>query len=362
VALQSAFDVTQGIGTDLSWAKSLGIHETKNALLAIRDDECGTRVFLIGSSKTATEASLWRVYSVTKTFVAVATLSLVKEGKLTLDDPLSKWVHDVAGTAGVTIEMLLDHRSGIYDYLDDPEFDPSKHWTPRQLVDFATSHGPNFPPDESFAYSNTDYVLLGMILEEVTGQKAGAVLHERAIDPAGLHATLFDGFDAIDPARMARGFSFPHDVDVTFKVDPSVTWTAGGMVATGADLVAWVATLYGSDAILDPAQHALLSSKTSEFSALGPGASYGLGTIFNDAGYWQGEFLSLGSPGPSVGHWGEYDGYTTAAFWFPEKRTAIVSIVNAGQNDGFVNAGLIEGAAITVLFGDATGNYASAGR
>jgi hypothetical protein len=56
-----------------------------------------------------------------------------------------------------------------------------------------------------------------------------------------------------------------------------------------------------------------------------------LGTIFNDAGYWQGEFLSLGSPGPSVGHWGEYDGYTTAAFWFPEKRTAIVSIVNAGQ-------------------------------
>jgi D-alanyl-D-alanine carboxypeptidase len=258
---------------------------------------------------------------VTKTFVSASILSLVEQGKISLSDPLSKWVPGVPNTTGVTVMMLLDHRSGIYNYTDDPSFDPTKPWTPQQIVALAAMHAPYFAPDADFHYSNTNYVLLGMILEAATGQKAGAALHARAIDPAKLTGTFFDGFDAIDPARMARGFHL--GTDVTFYDDPSVSWTAGAMVSDGASLAQWMATLYGTDAVLDANGRALLTSKTSD---LGNGVSYGLGVILFDASI-------TGGGGPAMGHDGAIAGFQSQAFWFPQKQTAVVSIVNDDTGD-----------------------------
>jgi D-alanyl-D-alanine carboxypeptidase len=330
---------------------------SRNAMLAVRNADCGTTVYVSGDPSKATQASLWRIASVTKTFVSASILSVVKEGKVSLNDPLSKWVPNVPGTAGVTVLMLLDHRSGIFNYTEDPTFDFSKPWTPQQIVALATAHSPYFAPDGGFYYSNTDYILLGMILEAATGQKAGAVLHARAIDVAKLPATFLDGYDKVDASRMARGFY--DNNDVTFEADPSAWWTAAAMVASGGDVADWVATLYDSDTILDANQRALLSLKTSPLDDC---ITYGLGVMFSTASCWLPNYdagiSGGGHSGASIGHQGQTFGFTTEAWYFPDKKTAIVSVVNntddQGCNsvacDGWIDVDSVERAAIQALF------------
>lgn len=313
------------------------VRKSPNALLAVRNPECGTSVYVSGDASGATIDSLWRIGSCTKTYVSASILSLVKEGKVSLDDPLSKWVTNVPNTTGVTVTMLLDHRSGIFNYTEDAQFAAKRTTptTPRQIVDLAAAHAPYFAPDAGFHYSNTNYVLLGMILEAATGMKAGPVLHARALGPAKLAATLLDGEDTVDKGRMARGFSSSNK-DVTFLDDMSWPWTAGSMVASGADLADWVATLYDSTAVLDPSQRALLASKTSDF---GSGTKYGLGVVLLDPAI-------TGGAGAGLGHGGAIDGFYTQAFYFPDKKTAIVSITN---QDG-TNPNDITAAALKSLF------------
>ncbi len=167
--------------------------------------------------------------------------------------------------------MLLSHRSGIYNYTDDDAFfaDNEHQWTPREIVDFATAHGPVFAPGASYAYSNTNYILLGMILEQVTGDPAGDVIHARAIDPAGLAHTFIASDEELD-GTLARGFE--GTTDVTDVLNTSQPWVAGSFVATGADLVDWMATYLGSDAILDDESRAALTAD--------PLGGYGLGIMF----------------------------------------------------------------------------------
>lgn len=282
-----------------------------------------------GSAATASSTSLWRIASVSKTFTSASILSLIEDGIVSLDDPLSKWVPGVPNTTGVTVRMLLDHRSGIFDNADDPTFDGTKPWTPQQLVDFATRHAPYFPPDTGFHYSGTNYFLLGMILEAATGQKAGAVLHARAIAPAGLSSTFLDGYDAVCAGRLARGFGAV-GADLTFFLDPSAAWTAAGVVSDGADLATWVATLYGSDVVLDTARRALLTSKISNMGCSSyrvlNGARYGLGVVLPPRSItWQ--------AGQGMGHVGSVFGYVTLAFYFPDKQLAIVAIQNSTVAD-----------------------------
>ena len=120
---------------NLQWAVNQSGASAKNTILAVRNPSCGTSVYISGGSTTATSSSLWRIASVTKTFVSASVLALVKEGKVSLDDPLSKWVPNVPRTDGVTVTMLLDHRSGIFDYLEDPAFKVNAPCTPQQIVD-----------------------------------------------------------------------------------------------------------------------------------------------------------------------------------------------------------------------------------
>lgn len=313
-----------------------GARKSPNALLAVKNPACGNSVYVSGDPKTAGIDSLWRIGSVTKTYVSASILSLVKENKVGLDDLLSKWVPNVKGTTGVTVKMLLDHRSGIFDYTSDQAFlvNRSKPWTPQQIVDLATASAPYFAPDAGYHYSNTNYVLLGMILEAATSTKAGVALHARAIDRAKLTNTLLDGEDTVDKGRMAHGFT--NKVDVTLYGDPTGPWTAGAMVATGADVTDWISALYGSDAVLDAPGRALLVAKTSD---LGGGVKYGLGVLLLDAS------ITAGA-GPAMGHNGAIDGFETEAFYFAEKKTAIVAVTNKSG----VSANDITLAALVALF------------
>jgi D-alanyl-D-alanine carboxypeptidase len=295
-----------------------GARKSPNAILVVRNAACGTSVYLSGDPANATAASLWRIGSVTKTYVAATVLALTAAGQLSLDDPLAKWIPAVPQTDGVTLRMLLNHTSGIFNVTEDPNWiaDPKRVWTPAEIVALATKHDPYFAPGAGWHYSNTNYTLLGMILEKVGGAKASAVLRKHALGPAGLTHTFLEGEEVL-AGKVATGFDAKKN-DITNAYSLSGPWTAGAMVATGADLCDWVATLYGSDTILDAARRKLM---TENGVAMSPGFKYGLGVMLLDA------TVTAGA-GPGLGHNGGIFGSHTQAFYFPDKATAICAVVN----------------------------------
>jgi D-alanyl-D-alanine carboxypeptidase len=300
-----------------------GAHaKSPNAMVAVKDETCGVRVLVSGDTANATKDSLWRIGSVTKTFTSAVILSLEAEGKLALTDPLSKWIDMVPKTDGVTVRMLLNHTSGIFNYTEDPAFaaNRGKKTTPREIVDLATAHDPYFAPGTDWHYSNTNYVLLGMIAEKAGGAKISALIRARGLEKAGLAHTFFDGEETVT-GTMAKGFTGTKDV--TYVNDMSWPWSAGAMVASGADLVSWASALYGSDAVLDATRRAEISAML-----VGP-SNYGLGAfVLTDA--------MTGGLGPAIGHDGAIDGFHTQMFYFPNQKVALAAVVNrdgASPND-----------------------------
>jgi D-alanyl-D-alanine carboxypeptidase len=288
-----------------------------NALLAVRNTGCGTTVYVSGDSSTASSSSLWRIGSVTKTYTAATILTLVRDGELALDDPLSKWVPDVPNTDGVTVKMLLNHTSGIFNCTDDPAYsqDYTRDWTPGELVALAATHAPYFPPGTDWHYSNTNYILLGMIAEKAGGHTASALIRKRALEPAGLSHTFLEGEETIQ-GELATGFD-QNNNDITHKYSMKTPWTAGSMAASGADVCDWIHALLGSTALLTAAE------KTTMLDAVDAGSmvKYGLGVMILDPG------ITLGA-GPGQGHGGDIFGFHTQAYWFPDKQTAICAVTN----------------------------------
>ena len=188
-----------------------------------------------------------RVGSLTKTFVATVVLQLAAEHLLSISDTVSRWLPGlVPGGAGITIRELLQHTSGIYSYTNDPGFlqalfsDPTRVWRPAELVRIAVAHPPVFPPGTSLAYSNTDYVLLGMIIQAATGHPVGQQLQARIFTPLGLRDTYLPYANPHLRTPYAHGYLLgqpgatgPADATV---FGPSWAGAAGGIVSTAADL------------------------------------------------------------------------------------------------------------------------------
>lgn len=292
-----------------------------NALLAVKNEACGTSVYVAGDASGAGPASVFRVGSITKTFVAATIVSLMAEGALGLDDPASKWLPTQKGIEGVTVRMLLAHTSGIPDYINEDATlarDPAVARTPQELLDLGTSHPPNFAPGTSFRYSNTNYTVLGMIAERVTKARLGAVLHARAIDKAGLHATFFDGEES-PSGELVKGFDNAKK-DVSFKWNPQNLWASGAMVASASDVAEWVYALHGTDKVLAASSRALLVAPPL-YQAPDGVTQYGLGTVILAPS-------ATGGGGQGLGHGGDIDGYHSMALYFPEKKTSLVAFVN----------------------------------
>jgi D-alanyl-D-alanine carboxypeptidase len=156
----------------------IGAHGAKtNAVLALRDPTCGS-MFVSSGPGNVTASELQRVGSVTKTYVTGVILGLVNQGLLSLDkDVLSKWVTTIPNAASITIRELLSHTGGVYNYTDDTTWeaavaaDPTKVWAPSDLVAVAARNTPYFAPGQGWTYSNTDFILLGIIAEAVTNGK-----------------------------------------------------------------------------------------------------------------------------------------------------------------------------------------------
>jgi len=198
---------------------------------------------LTDSSHVST-VNLFRIGSITKTFTALTVLQLVEEKKLSLDDSLSKFEARVPNAGQITIRMMLNHTCGIYSYTNDTGFvriieqTPLKAWTYEELMAVALRHPAPFLPGQGFGYSNTAYLILGKIIEDVTGNDASAVIKQRVSDRLGLKSTVM----AVGPditGAVTHGYTYDLGggmKDITRQEVGSWGWTAGGLISDWNDL------------------------------------------------------------------------------------------------------------------------------
>ncbi|KUN83455.1 peptidase [Streptomyces bungoensis] len=243
-------------------------------------------------------ADRYRVGSITKTFVATVLLQLEAEGRLSLDDTVEKWLPGVVSGHGhdgrrITVRRLLNHTSGIFSYTSDAGFDRDyftadgflRHrydtLTPRDLVAIAMRHRPDFAPGTSWNYSNTNYVLAGMVIGSVTGHSYATEITHRIIGPLHLRATSLPGTRVTVPQPGSRAYSklaltgTGPTYDVT-TLNPSIASAAGEMISDSADLDRFYSALLRGK-LLPVAQ--LKEMKTTVPADGMPNTRYGLGLM-----------------------------------------------------------------------------------
>ena len=238
------------------------------------------RVPLRGSAR-------FRVGSITKTMIATVVLQLVGAGTLRLDDSVERWLPGlVPNGVAITVRQLLNHTSGIFNYTDDPAFlgalftDPTQTRSPQSLVAVATAHPPLFPPGAGWSYSNTNYILAGLIIQAATGHSPQRELNRRIFTPLGLHGTSFPVTDRGITGYHAHGYLLPGNpfvptsqpLDVTTLINPSWAWTAGAVISTAGDLARFYGALLGGR-LLSPA----LLTQMETTVPINPVFGYGLG-------------------------------------------------------------------------------------
>lgn len=276
------------------------------------------------SGEPPTPADRTRIGSITKTMTATILLQLVEEGLVSLEDPISQYVPD-SPNGSATLRQLADMTSGIPSYSLDENWqteyfgDPSIVFTPQQLVDAAKTLPAAGAPGEVWQYSNTNYVLLGMVIEGVLDQPIPEVFDERIFEPLGMQQSTFPGGSAAiaDPhldGITAQGQPAGSTADPT-DWNPSFASTAGEVVSTVDDLTRWAHALFTGEGVLSPETQQL--RRDSILQAPPPNtaaAGYGIG--WGDRGGWW-------------GHDGEIPGFTTSVFHNYDEDVTIVVVVNS---------------------------------
>jgi D-alanyl-D-alanine carboxypeptidase len=248
------------------------------------------------SGKPLRAGDRFRIGSITKTFVATVVLQLEADGRLDLDDSVAAWLPGLVHGHGndgrrITVRELLNHTSGLYDYTADPHF-RAAHFgraflrhrydthTPAALVHTATAHPPLFAPGVAWHYSNTDYVLAGMVIKAVTGHGYAHEIRRRILRPLGLHATSLPGSSPRLRGRHGHAYSRLYGTDAGDGVhdvtdfDPSLAGASGEMVSTTGDLIRFVRALLAGRLL---PHRQLAEMMTHTVSSGSPRIRYGLG-------------------------------------------------------------------------------------
>jgi len=275
---------------------------------------------------------LFAIGSITKNMVAALTLRLAGEGSLSLEDPLGRWLPEYPRIDGrVTIRQLLNHTSGVYQYFsnqaiwDEIAVDPARRWRPEDVLEYVLE--PYFPPGEGFRYSNTNYTLLGMIIEKVTGAGVAAGLRERFWEPLGLSNTYFACEEEI-PGNVAHVWGSTQSgggtEDLTFApriAHDSIVYPSGGVFSTAEDLARWCDALFGGQAIsksqLDQMLDFVAISREDGISSQG----YGLGIQHFLPGWIRGMEV--------YGHSGGSIGTVAYMLYLPEYGVSIAAMMNS---------------------------------
>lgn len=228
----------------------------------------------------------FRIGSITKVFTSALTLGLVDDGLVDLDAPASDYVSRVVIPDGVTVRHLLGHRSGITNYTtadfdEATKADDSRVWTPEEMVAVLADAPVEFQPGSEYAYSNTNYVLLGMLIEEMTGTSYDEALRSRILDPLGMSSTYVDSFeDGPDVVEAYSSFFTDSLEPITADYTSVATgaWSAGAMVSSPADLHAFFTALAAGEVISDD----LVAEMTTAQDEYGLGLMIGVGDLSDD--------------------------------------------------------------------------------
>src|SRR5512132_3029181 len=303
---------------------------------------------LLGATSAPRADTHFRIASNTKTMTAAVIALLAQEGKLSLDDPVSKYVSGVPNGDNITITELLNMRSGLYTYDDDPEFwailerDTTKVWSPAEVLAIAFKHPRYFPPGTDFHYSNTNYALLGLIAEKIEGKPLASCFQDRLFGPLGLRDTLLSAItsntlpESYSHGYLYGGCSFSNLVDKPYPPDiqaaaragtlkpddctgqnPSYATAAGGVISTADDLATWMRALVGGKVLNADYQRQWLESPEPEDPSKLGGQEYGYGIALTKFG-----------PNKVYFHGGELPGFNSFMGYDPVNAVTLIIWTN----------------------------------
>jgi D-alanyl-D-alanine carboxypeptidase len=278
-----------------------------------------------------------RIGSATKTFTISLLLQAEADGLLSLDDTIDRYIEGVPNGEEITLRQMAAMISGVANYTEDDQWpdmqtsDPYRVWQPEEVMQIGIKDSPLVDPGTEWHYANTNTVMLGLVLEQVTGETIGELYRERIIEPLGLEGTSFpDLADNSLPNPHAQGYTLfgqPSGGEPANATDwnPSWGWTAGAMISTVEDLLAYGRALGTGEGLLPPEQQAeRLDSFVDDLpplnqSPLEGNLAYGLG-LANEHGW--------------IGHNGNIAGYTTFLFYHPELDAVVAVEVNSDISSG----------------------------
>ena len=286
---------------------------------------------------TVTPDTAFALASVTKTFTAALILSFVEEDEIDLDASVLSYLKGLRIDPKITVRQLLDHTSGLRDYFFHPAIDrilvdhPDRVWTEAESLKYVGK--PYFKPGKGWHYSNTNYLVLGMLAERVGGASLGDLLRERFFEPLGLDGTFYQ---PTETARgpVAHGYRFATTATDAKPIDlmadgPTIPFTsvvsaargAGALAATSSDVARWARALYGGGVLEDASLQEMLDD-IARTEPYGPTVPYGLGvqatTIDGQA---------------ALGHSGRLLGFRSAMRYLPESGISIAVLTNQSRTD-----------------------------
>ena len=257
-----------------------------------------------------------RIGSITKQFTAVAILMLDQEGKLSIRDDIARWFPEIRpAERPTTLEHLLTQRSGLFSYTDTPEITEGhfKPATPAEIIALFEDRPRAFPPGERFQYSNSNYYLLGLVVEKVSGMPLAEFLAQRIFIPLGMDSTAMEGHER-NRTRRAEGYEYA--IGKGFQKVPAISndWAqgAGGIVSTVDDLARWNAAI---------AAGKLLDAEHWKLAFTPPGGT--------ETGYAFGWGIRKISGWSARTHSGGIDGFKSVAAWLPDRNVYVAVLLNA---------------------------------
>jgi D-alanyl-D-alanine carboxypeptidase len=290
----------------------------------------------------------FRIASNTKTMTAALIVLLAQDGKLKFSDPVSDYVSNVPNGENITVAMLLKMRSGLYGYSGDPalatvmDTDPGKAWTPQEVLDIAFRHPPQFAPDASYEYSNTNYALLGLVAEKVGGHPLAEQFAERLFGPVGLKQTSLPAADDTSmPAPYSHGYMYggsfyaladdpyPADMQAAARAgtlqptdythqNASYATAAGGAISTADDLATWMKALVTGKVFNADYHQQWMASLQAEEPGVPDGQQYGYGITYQRFGPNAAMFY----------HGGELPGFNSFMGYDPDNDVTLVIWTN----------------------------------
>ncbi|MFF1603144.1 serine hydrolase domain-containing protein [Streptomyces mirabilis] len=286
------------------------------------------------TGRAITTTDRFRVGSVTKSFSAVVLLQLVDEGKLNLDASVNTYLPGLLPDDRITVRQVMSHRSGLYDYTNDmfaqtvPGFESvrNKVFSYQDLVTLSLKHGVTNAPGAAYSYSNTNFVVAGMLIEKLTGHSVATEYQHRIFTPLNLTDTFYVHPDTAIPGTHANGYLTPDEAGgaLVDSTEQTVSWaqSAGAIISSTQDLDTFFSALM-SGQLMSAAQLTQMQQWTTVNSTQG----YGLGLRRRDL-----------SCGISVyGHTGTVQGYYTYAFASKDGKRSVTALANTSNNVNVLN-------------------------